>query len=601
MMVPGAPGSAPMHARNAGVARDLRVAAIACSAAIAAGTAGAYAFNAVWPARGFDWFATYYFERQDAFWLVATAVLLGALGLVRLPAARLPAVSAIFNYPRTTVAVLALVVLIGGRAGADIVFGGYQLSRDEDMAEFAANTFRSGMTVAPVSPEWRHLAYALEPRYMLPIADGAAFAPTYLPVNAGFRAAVGLLADPEWTSPLLAALAVLAVFGVARRLWPARPDAAVISAILLATSSQVLVMSMTSYAMTAHLALNLIWLWCFLRDDRIGHAAAIGTGFLASGLHQWLFHPLFALPFVIKLWTVRRRRLALTYAISYAGICLFWIYYPQLLLDWHKLYWQGLSHAASANGAFVYFADILRELALRFHWTGAGLMLENLLRFVAWQNPIMLPLALAGYRLARDDEGIAAELAAGLIFTLIAMFVVIPEQGPGWGYRYVHGLIGSLTLLAGYGWIALSHRASRNEMENSGRMFVVAGAVACLILLPAHAKDAHDFVMPYARAEAAIEQAPADFVVVDKFGLLIGEDLVRNDLFLRNRPKVLELGRLNSTDIAELCARHSIAVFDRSQGLALGIPPSDMYQPDAAKRALMARLSCGIEMPVPAR
>jgi len=31
-----------------------------------------------------------------------------------------------------------------------------------------------------------------------------------------------------------------------------------------------LVMSMTSYAMTAHLALNLIWLWFFLRTTRLG-------------------------------------------------------------------------------------------------------------------------------------------------------------------------------------------------------------------------------------------------------------------------------------------------------------------------------------------
>jgi membrane associated rhomboid family serine protease len=64
---------------------------------------------------------------------------------------------------------------------------------------------------------------------------------------------------------LLAALAVVAIFGVARRLWPARLDAALLSALLVATSLQVLVTSMTSYAMTAHLTLNLIWLWLFDR------------------------------------------------------------------------------------------------------------------------------------------------------------------------------------------------------------------------------------------------------------------------------------------------------------------------------------------------
>jgi hypothetical protein len=173
------------------------------------------------------------------------------------------------------------------------------------------------------------------------------------------------------------------------------------------------------------------------------------------------------------------------------------------------------------------------------------------------------------------------------------MFVIIPQQGPGWGYRYLHGLIGSLALLAGYGWIALSMRASRSEMATSIRLFAIAAGVACLILLPAHAWDAHDFVIPYARAQQAIEHAPTDLVVVDKSGLLIAEDLVRNDLFLRNRPMVLDLDHLNESDIANLCARYSIAVFDRSEGLALGILPNDMYQPNDVTRTAMARLSCG--------
>jgi hypothetical protein len=46
--------------------------------------------------------------------------------------------------------------------------------------------------------------------------------------------------------------------------------------------------------MTAHLTLNLIWLCLFLRNDKIGHGAAIAVGFLASGLHQLIFHPLVA-------------------------------------------------------------------------------------------------------------------------------------------------------------------------------------------------------------------------------------------------------------------------------------------------------------------
>jgi len=52
------------------------------------------------------------------------------------------------------------------------------------------------------------------------------------------------------------------------------------------------------------------------------------------------------------------------------------------------------------------------------------------------------------------------ELVAGLVLTLLAMFMLLPYQGHGWGYRYLHGLIGSAALLGGYGWITLTGRIS---------------------------------------------------------------------------------------------------------------------------------------------
>jgi hypothetical protein len=104
------------------------------------------------------------------------------------------------------------------------------------------------------------------------------------------------------------------------------------------------------YATTAHLTLNLIWLWLFLRNDKFGHGAAIGVGFLASGLHQLIFHPLFVAPFIVRLWASGRRSLALTYIVSYAIICLFWISYWQIMLEW-----QGFSRQASSDARPVYF------------------------------------------------------------------------------------------------------------------------------------------------------------------------------------------------------------------------------------------------------
>jgi len=586
------------------VPRDLRLASIACALAIAAGIAGAFGFTTIFiPSAGrpsFVWLTTFFFRVQDAPWLLWIALMLLGFGILRLPATPRYAALAMLRNPRVAIAILTALVIVCGIIGTHVIFHGIPLARDEILAEFDAIILRSGMGIAPVASEWRPLASALAPTFMLPIAGGAGYVSAYLPVNAGFRALVGLVTDSAWTSPLLAALAVVTIFGVARRLWPTRLDAALISALLVATSSQVLITSMTSYAMTAHLALNLIWLWLFLRNDKIGHGAAIAVGFLASGLHQLIFHPLFVAPFIVRLWASGRRPLALTYIVSYAIICLFWISYWQIMLEW-----QGFSRQASSDAGPVYFIARAAFLFTSFHWTGLGLMLKNVLRFVDWQNPIALPFALLAYRPVRNGDGIARELSTGLALTLAAMFILLPYQGHGWGYRYLHGLIGSLSLLAGYGWIALSERATRNDMATARAMLAIGSAVAWLVLLPAHAKQAHDFVMPYARAADAIEHTATDLVVIDKSGLLFAEDLVRNDPFLRHRPKVLDLTLLDEANLADLCARYSISMFGRRQGLAFGISPNDeqtKFDDDvrAKKKAVMARLSCGVDMAVSA-
>ncbi|MDQ6702482.1 MAG: hypothetical protein M3Z96_04935, partial [Pseudomonadota bacterium] len=60
---------------------------------------------------------------------------------------------------------------------------------------------------------------------------------------------------------------------------------------------------------------------------------AIAVGFLASGLHQLIFHPLFVAPFIVRLWASGRRPLALVYIVGYSFICLFWISYWQIMIE----------------------------------------------------------------------------------------------------------------------------------------------------------------------------------------------------------------------------------------------------------------------------
>jgi hypothetical protein len=576
--------------------RELRVAALICGAAIALGTATAYAYSPVW-APGwrwpvFVWLATFFFRTQDAPWLVAAALFLVGIWFIRFPASSPRSLTSLLRHPRVITASLAAAVLMIGAAGTELIFHGYHLSRDEIQADFDSEIFRFGNLVAPVSAEWQPFARALQPHFMLPIPEGRGFASAYLPVNAAIRAVVGLLWDPAWANPLLAAFSVIVLFNISRRLWPDRPDASVVSMVLLATSSQVLITAMTSYAMTAHLALNLLWLWLFVRDDRIGYGAAIGVGFLATGLHQLAFHPLFAAPFILRLWLSRRRRVALVFIGSYSAICVFWMGYPQLVL-----YWQGL--APDPFGSFI-VGELL--LLLSFDWSGgAGLMLKNLLRFVAWQNPLLLPLSLLAFWSIRKGQGITRELVAGVVLTLIMICIVLPNQIHGWGFRYLHGLIGNMALLAGYGWIAISPAATSENVGASWRLFIISAALAGFVLLPAHAKQAQDFTMPYVKAHKAIVNAPTDIVLIEKSGMLFAEDLVQNDPFLRNRPKVLDLALLDEMRVSWICSQFRVSIFDHQQGHSLGILPDPAFSRFGAKvthgnRAVLRRLSCGTEL-----
>jgi hypothetical protein len=229
------------------------------------------------------WLTTRFFRTQDAYWLVVVAFLFLALSVTCLPLLNADLERFLIRKQMGLIFCIAVIVLFIGAIGASLVFGNYHLSRDEFLAEFDASVFREGKLIAAVQPEWQSFASALSPRFMLPVVEDGGFISTYLPVNAAFRAIISLIANPNWTSPLLAACAILATFGAARRLWPSRPDAALISALLVATSSQVLMTAMTSYAMTAHLALNMIWLWLFLHDSKKGHIAALFVGFFRLG------------------------------------------------------------------------------------------------------------------------------------------------------------------------------------------------------------------------------------------------------------------------------------------------------------------------------
>jgi hypothetical protein len=543
------------------------------------------------PPTGSPLISVYFLVFQDAPVLVLLgAFMLLAQGLLRQPLALPTPAWVSRQHPRpivwTTVAAVAALVY----AGTHFVCRNYGLSLDEFMAEFDSQIIAAGSLMAPVAGEWRDLVPALQPIFRLPIPDNTYWLSSYLPMNAAIRGAFLWLGDSTWAGVSMAAIALTTLFAIARQLWPDRPDAAVISVILLASSAQFLIVAMTPYAMTAHLCLNLVWLWLFLRDRWWSHLAAVPVAFVASGLHQVAFHPLFAAPFVFSLLLSRRWPLAVYYGGAYASIVLFWIFYWSILIGTNTTTPSG----SAAEVGLLSFVQRIGEIS-HLEAASVALMVINLLRFLAWQSPMMLPLALVGLFICRNRSGILVSLALGIALTLAVTLVVMPFQGHGWGYRYLHGMLGSIALFAAQGWIWLSDRSAYLRQQVAA-ILLLSIALSTFAMLPWRLAQVYSFVGPYAAASAAIARAKADVVVVDASNIWYGVDLVRNDPLLTSSPKVLNLGSLSSDQLKAICGRYRVAIFDSNDASQVGLPFASGQSPSSARlRELMRSLDCAKE------
>lgn len=512
-----------------------------------------------------------FFKEQDVFVLPLAYLPLDVLPLLALRSEiwRGPT-QWLTRRPAVFASVLSGLTFVIAFAGVFLVCRDYPLSVDEFMATFDAKIFRHGVVLAKLAPEWRPYAKAMLPIYALDVADHSAWSSSYYPMNAAFQALLDVVGLRRAAGAFWAALSVLLTFRLARRLWPDRPEAAVIAALLLATSSQLLITAMTPYAMSAHLALNLLWLTLFLQRGRLSKLGALVVAFAACGLHQLIFHPLFAAPFIVQLWLDRRWRSATIYTLGYALIGLFWASYWGMVLSTVHL-----PPTASVERGPHYFIDTALELLSSLDLHALQATVENLIRFVSWQNPMTIMLAVIGAPAAWRAKGVLRSLLIGVVLTYVVVGLLQPYQGHSWGYRYQHGLLGSLCVIAALGWIELWGRGDGSLRQAGLAAILVASLFSILILFPIRAFQANSFTAPYARAEALIRRQTADVVLVNGAGLLFPYDLARNDPWLTNRPKVMAVPGLQEDALAKVCATSKVAVFDYSTGRAMGIRKSD--------------------------
>ncbi|MDX3900150.1 MAG: MFS transporter [Sphingobium sp.] len=482
-------------------------------------------------------------------------------------------------------AVVPIILALGltAWAGHYALFQDYALSRDEEVARFAAAYLREGMIGRPIPDEWIPYRRAIMPEFFAPFGAARWWTAAYLPVNSAIQASFWRLGDPNAAGAVLLMTGLAALWRVALRLFPGRPDAVWVTLLMGFTSTQLWVTAMTPYAMTGHFALNMVWLALVLRGGWASHLGAGLVALAAAGLHQWHFPPIFIAPFILWLLLARRWAAAAFHVAVLAAIVILWAkLWPGLLL--HEL--GPPADVRPSAGVADKVGSLLDRLSAKWQ------PLVNLTRLAAWNNLLLAPLALLGmaaidWRAAVRGGTVALPLALGVL----AGCGLALAQGYGWGYRYAHGFIGPLCLLAGFGWIRMRRRALRP---------VLIGCALSLLATGFLVWRTHEFVAPYARGARMIQASSADVVLVDPRGGLFVTDLVRGHDGVPGRPMVMNLGMLTLDQIDRLCATYAVALFDRTEFRPIGIPLARWnYGHSDALRRRMTRLRCG-ERPVPA-
>ncbi len=493
---------------------------------------------------------------------------------------------------RHPLAIAAAVLILGG-AGALIIYKAEPFA-GERAAAFQASIFGGGLAAAPIAEAWADYVHAL----MSPLAtqdpQTGAWASAGGPVLPAIRAAFDF-ARVDWILGAgFAALSILLAAAIARRLWPDQDAAPILAAVFLATSPQFLFTGMTGSPWGPLLCLNLLWLWLYMRDDRRGHLAAALVGIVAAGVQHIEVHALFVLPFLLRLLVNRRWPLVCLYAASYGLATLAW------------LHWTGLVAAATAGigaeealnaaigpvqaGILAYALPSAADIATA---------LLNLLRMLGWMNVIIVPLVFAALRPWSRTSFPFRPLAVGILVAVVVSLFLPAERQDGWGNPYLHGHLGSLALLATLGWVRLA-TGKPQLRPDLNRAVGLCCAAMLLVAMPLRAVQVERVASTTIAAVRHVQAFDTDVVLVDQSGIWFGPELVRNDPFLQNRPKIMGLQRLTEDQIRALCDRYTIAVVDYHDLTPMGIkqiaPTSqagyEVSSPDRAVRSIATGPRC---------
>jgi len=440
---------------------------------------------------------------------------------------------------RHLIAIMLWLALCLGSLG---VYRNHPLSMDEYSALFQARIFAGGglhglfppeLVDNLIPPNFQHGFLMVNP------ATGAVFS-GYWPGFSLLLAPFVWLGIPWACNPAIVAASFLLIARVARTVSdsPLAPGWAMLFAL---ASPAFVANGITYYSMPAHLLFNLGFAWLLLTPTPLRLFLAGLVGGFALVLHQPFPHAVFALPWLVWLFTRRGQILRNLFflALGYLPVTLslglgWWLWRQDVLRDGLQ---AAVAAQASVAGAGLpdRLFGMMRGFLNLLHWPSEQIIyarLGGLAKLWLWASPLLLLLAWWGGR-GEKRAGIRL-MGASALLTFFAYFLIEFDQGHGWGYRYFHSAWGVLPVLAALGVTKLAETDYPRVLRQ----------VAMLALVSLVAANAMRFVQIGEFVQAHLAQFPpriqADKVIVLHSGRgYYARDLIQNDPWLRDEQVVL--------------------------------------------------------------
>lgn len=395
--------------------------------------------------------------------------------------------------------VLLTISLLG--LGSLLTYRAWPLTMDEYAPWFQAHLFANGELVGHYPlPVLAHLFDGAYHQNFFNINwQSGDVISAYWPGLAFLMMPFAWLGVPWLCNPMITGLTLIALQKLAARLGFTQVQQGWVLLFSLA-SPAFTINGMAFYSMPAHLLFNTLFVYFVLSERPRDLFLAGLAGGLALTLHNPFPHAVFSLPWLA--WVaLRQDRKLLRLSWLAAG------YLPFAVLLGAGWIWVMKSVAkpvvqavapetgplveASLNqpellaqifAAMVSFLDV-------FHWPDWLILSHRLGGFIKlwlWAVPVLLPLAMVGFSRTRSEP--LKVLGYSAITSFAAYFLIVYDQGHGWGYRYFHPAWMALPILG------VAAMQSLDDKEFASTRLMVLALFSLLVMTPLRVYQVDDFL-----------------------------------------------------------------------------------------------------------